>query len=74
MKLIAETPGPPPRRFEIVSTEMRDGDHALEWFWVRVYEGETRIDEFLQHTLSYAQERAEARYGVPRSAWRRVEE
>jgi hypothetical protein len=74
MKLIAEISGPPPRHFEIISLEMRDGDHTLEWFSVRAYDGENRVDEFMQHTLSYAQERAEAKYGVPRSAWRKIEE
>jgi hypothetical protein len=74
MKMVAEVPGPPPRRIEIVSVEMRDGDHTLEWFWVTLYDGDRRIDEFMQHTLSYARERAEAKYGVPHAAWRTVEE
>ncbi|MGE5538742.1 MAG: hypothetical protein ACM30I_08985 [Gemmatimonas sp.] len=73
MKLVAEIAGSP-RRFEIRSEEMRDGDHTHEWFRVYVYEDGRAVDDFIHHTLTYAKERAEAKYAVPRTAWRVVEE
>ncbi len=67
MQWTAEISFPKPLRFLI------DHDENVGYY-LYVYEGEKDIYDYLQDTLQFAKEQALEQFGVPLSAWRRIEE
>lgn len=67
MKWLADSESLKPRHYKIKHD-------PLAGFYLYVFEGERCVRDHLQDTLEIATETAFEGYGVPRNAWREVQE